>query len=107
MWPDNHKCAVALTFDFDARSVWTSFGMTTPMPMSRGDYGANVGVPRILAQLKQFNIPATFFIPADTRPSGLRLAVKWFRAGLIKHFARPLEFIKTFNRSMTKMKYDH
>jgi peptidoglycan-N-acetylglucosamine deacetylase len=66
MWQSDKKSAVALTFDFDGRSVWTSFGLTTPMPLSRGDYGANVGVPRILGLLKQFNIPATFFIPADT-----------------------------------------
>lgn len=66
MWKDDKKCAVALSFNFDARSLWTFVGVTTPMPIARGDYGANVGIPRILSLLEQFNIPATFFISADT-----------------------------------------
>ncbi len=41
---------VCLTFDFDARSVWlASFPPATPAKRSRGEYGARVGLPRILA----------------------------------------------------------
>jgi peptidoglycan-N-acetylglucosamine deacetylase len=61
------KLAVALTFDFDAESAWLgSFGVSTPSALSRGAYGANEGVPRILALLRKYELPATFFIPGDT-----------------------------------------
>lgn len=66
MWSNNNKCAVILSFDFDAESMWTSLGFGTPTPLSRGEYGARVGVPRILALLEKYEIPATFFVPGDT-----------------------------------------
>jgi peptidoglycan/xylan/chitin deacetylase (PgdA/CDA1 family) len=60
-------CTVALTFDFDAESVWLgSFKVDTPSALSRGAYGAFEGVPRILKLLQKYNLPATFFIPGDT-----------------------------------------
>ena len=56
----------ALTFDFDATSVWIgSFGSRNPSTLSRGEFGA-VAVPRILALLKAHDIPATFCIPGHT-----------------------------------------
>ena len=51
-----------LTFDFDAWSVWTAFGMTTPTPVSRGEFGL-VGAGRILRLLDRHGVPATWFIP--------------------------------------------
>ena len=61
---------VCLTFDFDALSIWVStFKLTSPTPLSRGEYGARVGLPRILALLKQHQVPATFFVPAHTAVS--------------------------------------
>jgi peptidoglycan/xylan/chitin deacetylase (PgdA/CDA1 family) len=51
-----------LTFDFDVWSVWTAFGMTTPTPVSRGEFGL-VGAERILRLLKKYQITATWFIP--------------------------------------------
>jgi hypothetical protein len=33
------KRIVCLTFDFDAVSGWVSRAMTTPTPMSRGEFG--------------------------------------------------------------------
>lgn len=63
----DHRIAVALTFDFDAESAWLgSFKVDTPSALSRGAYGANEGVPRILALLDKYQLPATFFIPGDT-----------------------------------------
>lgn len=67
MWSNNKKCAVLLTFDFDAESLWETTGShNTPTYMSRGEYGARVGLPRILSLLKRYDIRATFFIPGIT-----------------------------------------
>lgn len=51
-----------MTFDFDAMSGFIARGMTTPTAISRGEFGA-IGVGRILALLKKYGIPATFYIP--------------------------------------------
>ncbi len=67
MWSEGHECAVALCFDFDAESLWVgSVGVSTPTYLSRGEYGARVGVPRILDLLAKYDLPATFFVPGDT-----------------------------------------
>ena len=67
MWRDNKKCAVLLTFDFDAESLWETTGNhNTPTYMSRGEYGSRVGVPRILSLLDKYQIRATFFVPGIT-----------------------------------------
>jgi peptidoglycan/xylan/chitin deacetylase (PgdA/CDA1 family) len=58
---------VCLTFDFDALSVWLGGRFSaTPAMLSRGEYGARVGVPRILRLLASYDIPATFFVPGHT-----------------------------------------
>jgi peptidoglycan-N-acetylglucosamine deacetylase len=64
---ENRQISVALTFDFDAESAWLgAFKVDTPSALSRGAYGANEGVPRILKLLEKYNLPATFYIPGDT-----------------------------------------
>jgi len=66
-WPEGAKVAVSLSFDFDTQAVWMgSQGTISPSYMSRGEYGARVGLPRIIALLDKHNIPASFFIPAMT-----------------------------------------
>lgn len=61
---------VCLTFDFDAVAIWLStFKQTSPTPVSRGEYGANVGMPRLLDVLKKRGVCATFFVPAHTASS--------------------------------------
>ena len=35
---------VCLTFDFDTQSGFIARGMTTPTPLSRGEFGATGGV---------------------------------------------------------------
>lgn len=58
---------VCLSFDFDALCSWiTTFKQTSPTPLSRGEYGARVGVPRILELLRRHDVPATFFVPGHT-----------------------------------------
>jgi peptidoglycan/xylan/chitin deacetylase (PgdA/CDA1 family) len=56
---------VCLTFDFDTQSGFISRGMTTPTPLSRGEFGL-VGARRILALLKSHGIKATWFTPGFT-----------------------------------------
>jgi peptidoglycan-N-acetylglucosamine deacetylase len=56
----------ALTFDFDAMSVWLGYYKSrNPSMISRGEFGA-VAVPRILDLLRKHTIPATFFVPGHT-----------------------------------------
>lgn len=57
---------ICLTFDFDAMSVWFGYPHVTPAMLYRGEYGARVGVPRVLGLLREAGIPATFFIPGHT-----------------------------------------
>jgi peptidoglycan/xylan/chitin deacetylase (PgdA/CDA1 family) len=53
---------VCLTFDFDVMSGFIARGMTTPTPISRGEFGL-VALPRILPLLDSHAIHATFFVP--------------------------------------------
>src|SRR6266850_707390 len=46
-------------------SGWIARGMTTPTPVSRGEFGV-IGAARILALLKKHDIPATWFVPGHT-----------------------------------------
>ena len=62
---------VCLTFDFDTQSAFIARGMTTPTPLSRGEFGL-VAAPRILAMLKSRAIRATWFIPGFTIESHAR-----------------------------------
>jgi peptidoglycan-N-acetylglucosamine deacetylase len=57
---------VCLSFDFDALSVWLAYEKVTPAMLQRGEYGARVGVPRILALLREHDLQATFFVPGHT-----------------------------------------
>jgi peptidoglycan-N-acetylglucosamine deacetylase len=56
---------VCLTFDFDTQSGFMARDMTTPTPLSRGEFGA-MASRRILAFLKNREIKATWFIPGFT-----------------------------------------
>jgi peptidoglycan-N-acetylglucosamine deacetylase len=56
---------VCLTFDFDTQSGFIARGMTTPTPLSRGEFGV-VGARRILDFLKARGIKATWFIAGFT-----------------------------------------
>lgn len=61
---------VCLTFDFDALSIWLStFKQTSPTPFSRGEFAANVGMPRLLEMLDRCGVQATFFVPVHTARS--------------------------------------
>jgi len=65
-WPDGARVAVALSFDFDAETNALRDGQYSPGGLSQGEYAARVAVPRILALLDKYRIPASFFVPAVT-----------------------------------------
>jgi peptidoglycan-N-acetylglucosamine deacetylase len=63
-WPGNARIAVALSFDVDNASATLARGILNYEVISRGEYGAVDGLPRILRLLEKHRIPASFFIPA-------------------------------------------
>ncbi len=71
---------VCLTFDFDTQSGFIARGMTTPTPLSRGEFGL-VGARRVLALLKSFGVRATWFIPGFTIASHPRACEAVVRDG--------------------------
>jgi peptidoglycan/xylan/chitin deacetylase (PgdA/CDA1 family) len=81
MWPDGKKCAMVISFDFDAEEVWLSEhpnNVNRPGVLSQGTYGAKVGVGLILDLLKELDLPATFFVPgrvAENHPERVKQIV--------------------------------
>jgi peptidoglycan/xylan/chitin deacetylase (PgdA/CDA1 family) len=65
--PSGKKIAVAVGADFDAHSLWMgTFNLTSPSYMSRGTFGADVGVPRLLNLFERYNVRATWCTPSHT-----------------------------------------
>ena len=81
-WPNGKRVAVMLTFDFDADTLWLSRdpeNAMRPGTVSQGQYGAKVGVPKILDALRDAEVPATFFVPgwtAETYPDRIEAILK-------------------------------
>jgi peptidoglycan-N-acetylglucosamine deacetylase len=65
-WKGGARCAVALSFDSDHETTTLRWGDTSPGRLSAGQYGARVGVPRILKLLATYDVKASFFVPAVT-----------------------------------------
>jgi len=63
-WPGNARVAVALSFDVDNASAALARGNLNYEVISRGEYGAVDGLPRILRLLDKHKVPSSFFIPA-------------------------------------------
>ena len=63
-WPDDKRFAVAFSFDCDHEVGALASGNFAPGPLSWGQRGRRLGVPRILDILGRHNVPATFFMPA-------------------------------------------
>ncbi|MEN2739595.1 polysaccharide deacetylase [Microbacterium sp. X-17] len=65
--PDGTRLAVSISSDFDAQSVWMgTFGTTSPSYLSRGEFGAVVGVGRVLNAFERFGITTTWCTPTHT-----------------------------------------
>jgi peptidoglycan/xylan/chitin deacetylase (PgdA/CDA1 family) len=63
-WPNGAKVAVGLSFDADNATAALSTGNIDYEILSRGEYGAVDGLPRILRLLDRHQLPSSFFIPA-------------------------------------------
>ena len=63
-WPDGARVAVLFSFDVDNETVAIRFGEPTIGALSQDEYGARVGLPRIVALFDKYQIPVTYFIPA-------------------------------------------
>jgi len=58
---------ICLTFDVDAYSpIVFERGDANAAAMSRGEFDTRVGVPRLLALLRDLEVTATFFVPGHT-----------------------------------------
>lgn len=73
---------VLLTFDVDADSAVRgaySERPDEPVARSKGQFGPNVGVPRILNLLDKYSIKSTFFVPgwvAETYPDSVKMIAR-------------------------------
>lgn len=63
-WPDDSTVAVALSFDSDHETIPLRDGETRPGKLAQGEYGARVAAPKILGILADYDVPASFFMPA-------------------------------------------
>jgi peptidoglycan-N-acetylglucosamine deacetylase len=64
VWKDGARCAVALSFDSDQETFELRNGGKSIGKMSQGEYGARVGMPRILKLLEHHSVPVSVFMPA-------------------------------------------
>jgi peptidoglycan/xylan/chitin deacetylase (PgdA/CDA1 family) len=65
--PEGKKLAVNIGSDFDAHSVWMgTFGLTSPSYLSRGEFDAEVAVPRLLKLFDRYDVKATWCTPGHT-----------------------------------------
>jgi peptidoglycan/xylan/chitin deacetylase (PgdA/CDA1 family) len=64
-WPGGARVAVLLSYDVDNETIQgLRSGEFSIGPLSQGQYGARVALPRIVDLMDAENIPATFFFPA-------------------------------------------
>jgi peptidoglycan-N-acetylglucosamine deacetylase len=81
-WPGGARVAVLLSFDADNETIALRYGEPTVGSLSQMQYGARVGLDRIVRLLDAHKIPATFFIPS------VSLAITPTMADVIKKSGR-------------------
>ncbi|MGW6659594.1 polysaccharide deacetylase family protein [Rhodococcus sp. NPDC055024] len=64
--PQGKQVAVNFGVDFDAHACWMGMGLTSPGFLSRGEFDAEVGVPRVLAAFERYGVTGNFFTPGHT-----------------------------------------
>jgi peptidoglycan/xylan/chitin deacetylase (PgdA/CDA1 family) len=65
-WPENKKCAVAVTLNLNAELFWLQLDPSCkdmPKTLSLGQYGMNRGLERVLDVLEERKIRSTIFVP--------------------------------------------
>lgn len=83
-WPGGARVAVGLSFDVDNATAALSTGNLDYEILSRGEYGAVDGLPRILRMLDRQKVPASFFIPATSLELHPKMA-KEIQASPLQH----------------------
>lgn len=63
-WPNGARVAVVLTFTVNNSANNLARGDSAVVQLTGGEFGATVGLARVLDVLDRQNVPATFFIPA-------------------------------------------
>jgi peptidoglycan/xylan/chitin deacetylase (PgdA/CDA1 family) len=64
-WPGGARVAVLLSYDVDNETVMgLRTGEISVGPLSQGQYGSRVALPRVVDLMDAQDIPATFFFPA-------------------------------------------
>src|SRR5436189_4391971 len=81
-WPGGARVAVLLSFDVDNETISLRYGEPNVGHLSQMQYGARVGLNRIVTLLDAHRIPATFFIPS------VSLAITPAMAGVIRKSGR-------------------
>src|SRR5207249_1268763 len=81
-WPNGARVAVGLSFDVDNATADLATGNLISESISRGEYGAVDGVPRILRLLDKHKVPASFFILAVSHLLHPQIVPSLLAAGL-------------------------
>ena len=64
-WPNEARVAVLFSFDVDNETVQgLRDGNVSVGPLSQGEYGSRVALPRVVELMNREGIPSTFFFPA-------------------------------------------
>ena len=62
-WPNEARVAVLFSFDVDNETVQgLRDGSVSVGPLSQGEYGSRVALPRIVELMNEEDIPSTFFL---------------------------------------------
>jgi peptidoglycan/xylan/chitin deacetylase (PgdA/CDA1 family) len=115
-YPNGARCALCLTFDFDAESLWLAKEPKNAellATLSQGRYGAKVGILKILELLRQEGLKATFFTPGwtvDNHPDKVELLLRdgheLAHHGYMHHWPdpdRPGEIVEELERGLDAM----
>ncbi len=86
-WPNHAKISVSLAFDLDGNTIWKNKIRDLPngerylKGPSVGSFGPDTGARRILDILDEFNLKATWFIPATIVEENVELVKTIIAAG--------------------------